>query len=172
MKLISLKWQESKQGQRIKEGLNLTIHEVKSLKMKKHVNPHHGYDASSDSSEEGDGSSDLDFELPPREKKGGWFAKIETKVKKTFCLQLDIQHRLYSAHRNEKIGRSLQKKITRKLDIPVASASESHVTSFEKWQSKHNDWEDGASSSYHAPGHVEEKESEEDAEVELSESEE
>jgi hypothetical protein len=47
------------------------------------------------------GSSDLDFELPPSSKKR-WFSKIQDKFKKYFFLKIDLHDKMYYDHDQSK----------------------------------------------------------------------
>jgi hypothetical protein len=67
----------------------------------------------------------------------GWFARIEAKLAKMFCLKSYINMRQYQAHRERKMERRNTKLIMRKLEIPVESGSEEVITPEEEWLSKH-----------------------------------
>jgi len=58
----------------------------------------------------------------------GWAAKLKHKVKKLFCLQTDVQHKMYLAHVDAKKARQERKAIMRKLEIPVQDGSEDRIT--------------------------------------------
>jgi hypothetical protein len=49
-----------------------------------------------------------------------WYTKLKIKVKKIFCLQLDIQERMYDSYVVEKKARRPQKSIMRKLGVEVS----------------------------------------------------
>src|ERR1041385_1194044 len=86
-------------------------------------------------------SSDSDFELPGAGT-SAW-AKLKAKVRKTFCLQLDIQHNMYLAHKREKKSRARQIHMMRALQLEVSSGSEKDITSEEKWISQnYSRWTD------------------------------
>ena len=71
-----------------------------------------------------------------------WVDKLAAKVKKTFCLQSDIQKRMYEAHVNEKLARRRQIAMMRHLSMSVQSGSEKSITPEERWISSHNTWTD------------------------------
>jgi hypothetical protein len=77
------------------EDTNLVVHESKKLMIMAHNIPVDPTDA--------DGGPTVDKPEP------SWARKLLIKVKKTFCLQLSVQERLYEAHVKEKMharGRS------------------------------------------------------------------
>ncbi|KAK1681654.1 hypothetical protein QYE76_042502 [Lolium multiflorum] len=49
-----------------------------------------------------------------------WYTKLKIKVKKTFCLQLDIQERMYDSYVAEKKAQRRQKSIMSKLGVEVS----------------------------------------------------
>jgi hypothetical protein len=52
----------------------------------------------------------------------------KSKLKKVFCQGIDIKDQNYKLHRENKIIRTQNKEIMRKLGIPVASGSEGQLT--------------------------------------------
>jgi hypothetical protein len=85
MKFISVKWAESRPGEHLERNVNnLTIHDVKKLIIKKHGKPHRP--TNEEVFADTDGSSGDDFELPPRATMTGWVAKVQSKIRNTFCL--------------------------------------------------------------------------------------
>jgi hypothetical protein len=74
----------------------------------------------------------------------GWKAKL----KKVFCLNLDIQSQNYKLHRSSKLIRQNQKKQMRHQGMHVSSGSEDVITEEKNWISKHSTWDDDASSSF------------------------
>ena len=62
------------------------------------------------------------------------------KVKKLFCFQSDIQHRLYQAHVKEKMDRRRQILMMRKLEIDAPSGFEKTITPEDRWISEHGTW--------------------------------
>ena len=76
--------------------------------------------------------------------KPSWYNKLKIKVKKTFCLQLDIQERMYDAYVGEKKARQRQKSIMRKLELEVSPpGSEENIIRKPQWISSHSQWSDG-----------------------------
>ena len=106
---------------------------------------------------------DTDYVPDPEHSSGwsGWAAKLKNKVKKLFCLQTDVQHKMYLAHVDAKKARQQRKAIMRKLDIPVESGSENVITPEDNWISSHTRWTDSDDSntgaSAPAPEHAEEE---------------
>ncbi|KAK1620115.1 hypothetical protein QYE76_025632 [Lolium multiflorum] len=73
-----------------------------------------------------------------------WYTKLKIKVKKTFCLQLDIQERMYDAYVAEKKARRRQKSIMAKLGVEVSPpGSEETILPKPQWISAHSQWSDG-----------------------------
>jgi hypothetical protein len=73
-----------------------------------------------------------------------WYTKLKIKVKKTFCLQLDIQERMYDAYVAEKKARRRQKSIMAKLGVEVSPpGSEENILPKPQWISAHSQWSDG-----------------------------
>jgi hypothetical protein len=130
MRFICSRWDNAGYGILSDEVGVLVPHKAKDLKVKTHDNPPR-LPNDEDSAEE-----DSDFEFaPPAD--NGWFARIEAKLAKMFCLKSDINRRQYQAHRERKMDRRNTKLIMRKLDIPVESGSEEVITPEEEWLSKH-----------------------------------
>jgi hypothetical protein len=77
----------------------------------------------------------------------GWKAKL----KKVFCLNIDIQDQNYKLHRQSKMIRQNQKLMMRNQGMTVASGSEGNLTSSKEWKSKHSVWEDDDASSSYVP---------------------
>lgn len=113
-------------NERIDRNTELIVHDVMRLRVKKHAAPRGGM--GEEVIPDTDGSTDDDFELPPRSEKKGWFAKVEAKIKKTFYLQVDIQHRMYDAYNKAKESRRRQIQIMRDLNLDVSSGSEKDIT--------------------------------------------
>ena len=65
-----------------------------------------------------------------------WLKKMMGKLKKSFCLKLDLQDRMYEEHVNAKKDRQRQKHLLRHFKLPVSDGSEYSITSEEKWISK------------------------------------
>jgi hypothetical protein len=72
-------------------------------------------------------SSDSYFELE-RRAKPSWVVRLKKKLNKTFCLQVDIQHKMYEDHHDEKLAHHRQIQMMRHLSIEVASGSEKTIT--------------------------------------------
>ena len=79
-------WGVCRPGEPLTSPDNLTNHEVKLLKKKKHTEPRFPANAPEDVYATSD---DEDFELEPGAKPS-WVDKLAAKVKKTFYLQSDI----------------------------------------------------------------------------------
>ncbi|KAK1646410.1 hypothetical protein QYE76_064215 [Lolium multiflorum] len=73
-----------------------------------------------------------------------WYTKLKIKVKKTFCLQLDIQEHMYDSYVAEKKARRRQKSNMRKLGMEVSPpGSEENIIPKPQWISAHSQWSDG-----------------------------
>jgi len=131
-------WAVRRPGELLTSPDNLTVHEVKLLKKKKHAEPRFPEHAPEDVYATSD---DEDFELEPGAKPS-WVAKLTAKVKKTFCLQADIQKKMYEAHVNEKLARRRQIAMMKHLNMQVQSGSEKSITPEERWISTHSTWTD------------------------------
>jgi len=140
MQFLINQWGKLRTKQKLVEDPCWTPQEEKTLLIKKHKAPRFGYEEAAPE-DEPDDSNDSDYEIPPRPK-NGWFARIEKKLKKTFCLVADNHRREWEAHRDSKAIRSNQKKMMRKMELVCISGSEDKLTSFSKWQSKHYKWDD------------------------------
>ena len=84
----------------------------------------------------------------------GWAAKLTRKVKKLFCMQSHMHHKMYLAHKREKENRKLQKEFYRHQGMEVQSGSEGRITDEEDWIYKFSTWEideDTAGTSASAP---------------------
>ena len=79
-------------------------------------------------------SSPRDLEQP------GWAAKLTRKVKKLFCLQTHMQHKMYLAHKREKENRKLQKDFYRWQGMEVASGPEERITDEDEWVYEFSTW--------------------------------
>lgn len=80
--------------------------------------------------------------FPPCAQKTAWLAKVEAKIKKTFYLQVDIQHHMYEAHKKEKDSRHRQIQMMRALSLNVVNDSEKEITLEAQWLSKCSKWTD------------------------------
>jgi hypothetical protein len=133
-KLISHKWQVTT-GHRLEQEMTITIHQEKCLRVKKHAEPlvPGGQPHPEDPVDETE-------EQPRMDQEPSWLNRLMGKMKKSFCLQLDMQDRAYEAHKKEKLARRCQKEIMTKLDLPVSSGSEDSITPKEKWVSHYSTW--------------------------------
>ncbi|KAE8775595.1 hypothetical protein D1007_51860 [Hordeum vulgare] len=121
MCFLNSMWAVQRPGEPLSSTENLTEHEVKQLRKKKHVAPRFPDDAPEDVFVT---SSDSYFEVPVAAKPS-WVSKFPDKLKKTFCLQAHVQRKLYEAHVNEKLARHRQIQIMKvlKLESPATSSS-------------------------------------------------
>jgi hypothetical protein len=130
MRFICSRWDDAGFGDLLDDATT-SPHKPKDLKVKPHPLPP-GAPSVEEEAEE-----DSDEEYVPPANHSGWFARIEAKLAKMFCLKSDINKRQYQAHRERKMDRRSTKLIMRKLDIPVESGSEEVITPEAKWISKH-----------------------------------
>ena len=97
-------------------------------------------------------------------------AKLKHKVKKLFCLQTDVQHKMYLAHVDAKKARQERKAIMRKLEIPVQDGSEDRITPEDKWISSHSHWTDSDESNAATSAPAQDQEIEEETDESEEES--
>jgi hypothetical protein len=71
----------------------------------------------------------------------------KSKIKKLFCQGVDIKAQNYALHRDNKLIRSQNKKIMRKLGVECASGSEDHLTASYEWKWRYEDFQDDATTS-------------------------
>ncbi|KAE8802520.1 hypothetical protein D1007_21705 [Hordeum vulgare] len=117
---------------------NLTDHEVKQLRKKKHLAPCF---PASEPEDVFATSIYSDFELPAGAKPS-WVSKLSHKLKKTFFLEAHVEKKLYEAHDNEKLARRRQIQIIRALQLEAASGSGETITPEEQWIYEHSSWTD------------------------------
>jgi len=79
---------------------------------------------------------DPDYDLPLSKTKG-WFAKLTARLKKSFCLKLDLQDKMYYEHEQNKKIRHRQKAMMTHMGLEVSDGSENVITPREEWISKH-----------------------------------
>jgi hypothetical protein len=73
-----------------------------------------------------------------------WCTKLKIMIKKTFCLQVDIQERMYDSYVAEKKARRRQKSIMSKLGVEVSPPGyEENILPKPQWISTHSQWSDG-----------------------------
>jgi len=133
-KLIVDTWQRLFPNERLETG-PLVSHDVTKLRQKEHWGVVPEVEIPGAES----GESDEPEYVPPSEQPS-WAAKLKRKVKKLFCFQSDIQHRLYQAHVKEKMDRRRQILMMRKLEIDAPSGSEKTITPEDRWISEHGTW--------------------------------
>lgn len=139
MSFISAKWDERRPGEPLVRNANsLTIHDTKKLKIKQHEKSR----VTADEEEVFADSSNSDFELPPQAQKPNWATRLQNKLSKTFCLQTDIQHRMYEAHKNAKLAHHHHIEMVRALKLDAGSGSEKSITPKDQWISTHSRWID------------------------------
>ena len=69
-------------------------------------------------------------------KKPSWFDRLMHKMKKSFCLKLEMQDRAYEAYVDARKSTTRQKAIMKKLDIPVSPETSRSITPKDQWISK------------------------------------
>ncbi|KAK1646189.1 hypothetical protein QYE76_063994 [Lolium multiflorum] len=147
MKLISEVWRQKFEGAILEPFSSLTVHKRKNLLIKDHellastsasaapsapAAPSAGpADPSTAPARRFDGFiAHMALGAPPAHSaydpmlEPSWYTKLKIKVKKTFCLQLDIQERMYDAYVAEKKARRRQKSIMTKLGVEVSPPEE------------------------------------------------
>lgn len=137
MAFLNAKWAKRMPGVPLTSIDKLIVHEPKKLKKKNHPQPR----ITEDEHEVFADSNDSDFELE-RRAKPSWAVRLKNKLKKTFCLQVDIQHKMYEAHHDEKLAHHRQIQMMRHMNIEIASGSEKTITPEDKWISTQSQWTD------------------------------
>ena len=125
--------------------MKITFHLEKSFKVKPHKQPRTAEERAA--AEAGTGTPTVptraaassvpyDVHRATHDKEPSWVGKLMAKLKKSFCLKLEIQDQMYDAHRNEKKSRQRQKAIMTQLNLPVFDGSEGVITPKDEWISK------------------------------------
>ena len=130
MRLICLKWDAEGRGDLLTQCDRLTPHPVRGPLIKQHAMPRVPVE------EEEQEEEDPDYELPLSKTKG-WFAKLTARLKKSFCLKLDLQDKMYYEHEQNKKIRQRQKAMMTHMGLEVSDGSENVITPREEWISKH-----------------------------------
>ena len=65
---------------------------------------------------------------PRSDEEPSWLKKMMRKLKKSFCLKLDLQDRMYEEHVNAKKDRQRQKQLMKHFQLPVSDGSEFSIT--------------------------------------------
>jgi hypothetical protein len=139
MRFLYTVWDARRPGEPLTTPDKLTEHEVKVFRMKKHAAPRYPEGNPEDVYAT---SSDEDFELESGAKPS-WVDKLTSKIKKTFCLQVHIQKKLYKAHVAEKMAHRRQIQMMRHCNVPGAeSGSEKVITPEDKWCLENCQWSD------------------------------
>ncbi|KAK1631946.1 hypothetical protein QYE76_006261, partial [Lolium multiflorum] len=120
MKLIEDTWMETCQTSLIHSiPLNITSHEVKVLRTKRHNSP-------------------IEDVPPMDEKPPSWASKLARRMRQIFCLTSAVNHRQYQQHAEAKKSRVRQKSIMRALEVEVSPpGSEENITPEAEWVSQH-----------------------------------
>ncbi|KAK1679732.1 hypothetical protein QYE76_040580, partial [Lolium multiflorum] len=120
MKLIEDTWMETCNARLVQSiPLNLTSHEVKTLRTKRHNSP-------------------LEAVNPMDEKPPSWASKLARRLRQIFCLTSAVNHRQYQQHVEAKKSRLRQKSIMRALEVEVSPpGSEENITPEAEWVSQH-----------------------------------
>ncbi|KAK1650243.1 hypothetical protein QYE76_068048 [Lolium multiflorum] len=120
MKLIEDTWIDSCQTSLIHSiPLNITMHEVKVLRTKRHNSP-------------------IEDVPPMDEKPPSWASKLARRMRQIFCLTAAVNHRQYQQHAEAKKSRVRQKSIMRALAVEVSPpGSEENITPEAEWVSQH-----------------------------------
>ncbi|KAK1646045.1 hypothetical protein QYE76_063850 [Lolium multiflorum] len=120
MKLIEDTWVDTCQARLVQSiPLNLTSHEVNTLRTKRHNSP-------------------LEDVTPMDEKPPSWASKLARRMRQIFCLTSAVNHRQYQQHVEAKKSRVRQKSIMRALEVEVSPpGSEENITPEVEWVSRH-----------------------------------
>jgi hypothetical protein len=148
--LINATWARTV-GPHLTDSLLLTGHSVKALRIKaKHLAPPfapapEGEDDPAGGAHGGDGSPHSAHASPAgspegsrdlSRKKPSWVDRLMNKMKKSFCLKLEMQDRAYEAYVDARKSTTRQKAIMKKLDIPVSPETSRSITPKDQWISK------------------------------------
>ncbi|KAK1610252.1 hypothetical protein QYE76_033925 [Lolium multiflorum] len=120
MKLIEDTWAATCSARLIHSiPLNVTSHEVKVLRVKRHNTP-------------------IEDVAPMDEKPPSWAYKLARRMRQIFCLTSAVNHRQYQQHVEAKKSRGRQKSIMRALNVDVSPpGSEEKITPEAEWVSQH-----------------------------------
>ncbi|KAK1628973.1 hypothetical protein QYE76_003288 [Lolium multiflorum] len=120
MKLIEDTWAATCSARLIHSiPLNVTSHEVKVLRVKRHNTP-------------------IEDVAPMDEKPPSWASKLARRMRQIFCLTSAVNHRQYQQHAEAKKSRVRQKSIMRALNVDVSPpGSEESITPEAEWVSQH-----------------------------------
>jgi hypothetical protein len=135
--------------------------------IKTHENPRFGPGALKDKGEDSDEDSDDQNYMTPSSKTKSWFSKLTARIKKSFCLKIDLQDKMYYEHEQNKKTLQCQKAMMVHMGLPVSDVSKNIITPPKEWKSKHK-WtssEDSISERTQAQGHDEEEDKDEDKEA-------
>jgi len=64
-----------------------------------------------------------------------WLKKMMGKLRKSFCLKMHLQDRMYEEHVRAKEDRQRQKQFMRHFNLPVSDGSQDQITPKEEWVS-------------------------------------
>ena len=147
---------------------SLIVHRPKALKIKTHAKPRVAAgEVDEDDSEDADSGHDTDYVVSRRKNaKPSWAKRMEVKLKKIFCFQVDNQKRMYEAHVYAKKASARQKEMMSAQGLTISEGSENNITPEDQWISQHSRWDDDVSSSHRAPPTYEDEEDLEDEEEE------
>jgi hypothetical protein len=120
MKLIEDTWVDTCESTLLHSiPLNITSHEVKVLRTKRHNSP-------------------IEDVTPMDEKLPSWASKLARRMRQIFCLTSAVNHRQYQQHAEAKKSRVRQKSIMRALEVEVSPpGSEENITPEAEWVSRH-----------------------------------
>ncbi|KAK1667608.1 hypothetical protein QYE76_055767 [Lolium multiflorum] len=120
MKLIEDTWVDTCQTTLLHSiPLNITSHEVKVLRVKRHNSP-------------------IEDVTPMDEKPPSWASKLARRMRQIFCLTSAVNHRQYQQHVEAKKSKGRQKSIMRALNVDVSPpGSEESITPEAEWVSQH-----------------------------------
>src|SRR3954466_2583901 len=132
---------------------SLIVHRPKALKIKTHAKPRvEAGEEDEDNSEDADSGHDSDYVVSRRKNtKPSWAKRMEVKLKKIFCFQVDNQKRMYEVHVSAKKACARQKELMSAQGLTISKGSENNITPEDQWISPHSHWDDDVSSSHRAP---------------------
>jgi hypothetical protein len=134
--LINKKWSETI-ATRLEEQMTATYHLGKELCMKKlHLEAPQREQAAP---ETGGGEEEVYDHYAQYRKpdEPTWMGRLMRKIKKSFCLKMEMQDCAYEAYVESRKACQRQKAIMRKLDIPVSPETSKSITPRDKWCSEY-----------------------------------
>jgi hypothetical protein len=133
MRLICLKCDAKGCDDLLTQCGRLLPHPIRDPLIKHQEKPRYGPGAAQ---EEEEYEEDPDYEVPLSKTKD-WFAKLTARLKKSFCLKVDLQDKMYYEHEQKRKIRQRQKAMMSHMGLEISEGSDNVITPREEWISKH-----------------------------------